>query len=223
MSTRKTAPVRSAPRSHESFLAAETTYREAMALFIHKRDWARAREAFTAFLVQYGTERDVAEMADRARVHLRTCEEKLAPPPAAPRTAEEWMLQGVAMANTQQTDEALHAFDQARVLGATMEKVEYARAAVLSVAERYDEALEALRKAIEGNPDNRVFSLADPDFERLRETAGYVALVDPPTEFDERGGVADFGNDSPFADFGDEEDEDVDEEHEELGSEDEII
>lgn len=231
MPTRKAVPTRKAPRSHEAFVVSENAYRDAMNLYLQKRDWPKARDAFRTYIESYKDERDVAEMVDRARVHLAACEDKLAPAAVAPKNADEWMLQGVAASNLGQTDEALAAYSKAGEMGAPRDKVEYARAAVLSMAERQEEALEALKVAIELNRDNRVFSLSDPDFERLRETAGYVALVDPPTEIGSRmGGLMDDGS-SSLDDYDDDEEFDDDDddaankgdEPEEFGSEDEIV
>ncbi|MDQ7088212.1 MAG: hypothetical protein Q9Q13_10305 [Acidobacteriota bacterium] len=64
--------------------------------------------------------------------------------------------------------------------GAEEAKVYYARAATLAAAERNDEAMESLRLALAADPENRNFALGDPDFERLRELAGFVELVEPP-------------------------------------------
>lgn len=230
MPTRKAIPTRKAPRSQEAFLVAENVYRDAMNLYIQKRDWSKAKDAFRAYIDSYKDERDVAEMVDRARVHMAACEDKLAPAAVEPKNADEWMLQGVAASNLGQTDEALAAYSKAGAMGAPKDKVEYARAAVLSMAERHEEALEALKQAIELNRDNRVFSLSDPDFERLRETAGYVALVDPPTEIGSRMGGLMVDGSSSLDDYDDEElnddDDDAakkDDEPEEFGSEDEIV
>ncbi len=165
---------------HEAFAAAEGLYAEAMESFLRKRDWRLAASGFRAFLDKYGTERDLAEIADRARVHLTACEQKLAPDAPAPVTADEWLRHGVSLANGGQVEEALGAFDQAESLGFSVGRVHYARAATLALDGRLDDALNQLKLAIEVDPEHRAHSLGDPDFERLRETAGYVALVEPP-------------------------------------------
>lgn len=180
MPTRKASPQRKPRhRENESFHAAMNAYAEAMALFT-QRNWRPAREAFASFLKQHGGEREFADIADRARTHLQACEAKLAPAAASPTTPDEWLLSGVVLANQNATDEALSALEQALRAGAPPARVYYARAAALAAADRNEEALSDLARAIEADATVRFQSLLDPDFERLRETAGYVALVEPP-------------------------------------------
>jgi len=188
---------------HEIFAAAEGLYAEAMESYLRKRDWRHAATGFRAFLDKYGTERDLAEISDRARVHLLACEQKLAPEAPAPVTAEEWLRHGVSLANSGRVDDALGAFDRAEAMGFAVGRVHYARAAALALDGRLDDALAQLKLAIGVDPEHRAHSLGDPDFERLRETAGYVALVEPPD--------SDLGDDYDDLDDEDfEDDEDLD-------------
>jgi tetratricopeptide (TPR) repeat protein len=186
MPTRKATPQRKAHRADESFHAAERMYGAAMTLFT-RQQWAKARDAFQAFLKDYSNDREIPDIADRARTHLRTCEHKLAAPPDPPATADGWLLEGVGLANQGRANEAVAAFDKALAAGAQPNHVHYARAAALAIADRNDEALEYLALAIEADPGTRFQSLSDPDFERLRETAGYVSLVEPPDDYDDDG------------------------------------
>lgn len=180
MPTKKATPQRKPRhRENESFQAVESAYAAAMSLFTHQ-NWSRARDAFQSFLKQHGGDREFADIADRARTHLLACEHRLAPPPPEPRTAEEWLLAGVVYANQRRTDDAVAALDRALADGASPVRTYYVRAAALAAADRHEEALEDLARAIEIDPNIRFQSLLDPDFERLRETAGYVALVEPP-------------------------------------------
>ncbi len=169
-------------QGHEAFAAAEGLYAEAMKSYLLKRDWTHAATGFRAFLDKYGTERDLAELADRARVHLIACERKLAPDAPAPVTAEEWLRHGVSLANAGRAADALRAFDKAEGLGFAVGRVHYARASALALDGQLDEALAQLKLAIGVDAEHRAHSLGDPDFERLRETAGYVALVEPPED-----------------------------------------
>ncbi|MBP7146688.1 MAG: hypothetical protein KBD01_04020 [Acidobacteria bacterium] len=201
MPTRKsTASSRKTAHAREVFAVAEKSFAQAMDLYLRQRDWQRAREAFAGFLNEYGHERDVDDMSDRARVHLASCERKLAAEPPAPGDAAEWLVRAVFLSNSGDIDGALDAFRHAEEQGVAPGRLHYAKAAALALAERNDEALEELRLAIEADPNNRAHSLGDPDFERLRETAGYVELVEPPMdEFD----------------YDDEEDDDLPEDDEE--------
>ena len=195
---------------HEAFAAAEGLYAEAMESFLLRRDWKHAAFGFRAFLDKYGTERDLAEIADRARVHLAACEQKLAPDAPAPVTADEWLRHGVSLANGGLAEEALGAFDKAEAMGFSVGRVHYARAAALALDGRLDDALDQLKLAIAADPEHRAHSLGDPDFERLRETAGYVALVEPPD--------ADLGDD-----YDDLDDEDFEDDEELDGADQEVF
>lgn len=180
MAQKKATPQRKPHhREDEAFHAAERAYAAAMQHFT-RQNWAKAREAFGAFLDAHQSRREFADIVDRARSHQRVCEAKLAPAPADPTTAEEWLLAGVAQANRGDGTNAARSLDRALALGAPAARVHYARAAALSIAGRHDEALADLAKAIEADPANRFYSISDPDFEDLRELAGYVALVEPP-------------------------------------------
>ena len=61
----------------------------------------------------------------------------------------------------------------------------------LGAQNRLEEAIPHYQKALEADPNVRFHSLADPDFEHLRESAGYVALVEPPRSYDDEFGAGD--------------------------------
>lgn len=184
MPTKKASPQRKPHhREDEAFHAAEKSYGVAMAFFT-KQNWAKARDSFRSFIEDEQGRREFADIVDRARSHLRVCENKLAPPPADPTDAEGWLLAGVAQSNRGDSHAAIESLDRAAAMGAPAARVYYARAAALAVAGRHDEALADLEKAIDGDPASRYYSLTDPDFEDLRETAGYVSLVEPPRGLD---------------------------------------
>jgi tetratricopeptide (TPR) repeat protein len=178
MPARKARGSRSTDAS-EVFIAAEKSYSEAMRLLVEQHAWERAEKAFREFLETYGERQDLDEFAERARMHVRVCQLKQEPPAEEPESAGALIIEAVYLGNEGRVDEALAALEKAGAAGAPRGRVEYIRASVLALDERYDEATEALRKAVEADPRNRAFSLGDPDFERLRETAGFASVVDP--------------------------------------------
>lgn len=181
MPSRKTSSKSSTKAKHtNAFSAAAEDYGRAMKLLVHQRDFAGAAEALEGFLKEYEQADGILELIDRARTHLAACRQKIDPPAAEPETGAAWLTEAVVLSNEGQTDGALQAFEKALAGGAESAKVYYARAAALAVADRSDEAIESLRLAIEADPENRAFALGDPDFERLRELAGFVELVEPP-------------------------------------------
>lgn len=166
-------------KDQETFAVALDAYEKAIQPF-HQRDWDEAAGLLEAFVAEYTGKPDVSEMVDRARTHILACRRKNSEEPAEPSSSQEWLYEGVSLANLGRTDEALESLNRAAEGNLPPGRVDYVRAAALAIADRHDEALRYLAKAIESEPDNRAFSLSDPDFERLRETAGYVALVEPP-------------------------------------------
>jgi tetratricopeptide (TPR) repeat protein len=162
-----------------SYAEGERLYAEAMELFVNQRDWAGAREKFAELVDTFAYDKELEEMVDRARMHLRVCQRKLDPPDWSPSDGEDWLLEGVLLSNQGRLNEAVEAFDKALDGSADPAKVHYSKAAALALAERDEEALDALRRAIEENPEFRVYALGDPDFQRLRENAGFVGLVEP--------------------------------------------
>ena len=162
-----------------SYADGERLYTEAMERFLNQRDWAGARERLAKLVDTFAYDKELEEMVDRARMHLRVCERKLDPPSWSPSSGDEWLLEGVLLSNQARLAEAIEAFDKALDGNADAAKVHYSKAAALALAERDEEALAALREAIEANPEFRVYALGDPDFQRLRENAGFVSLVEP--------------------------------------------
>lgn len=162
-----------------SYAEGEQLYAEAMELFVNQEDWAGARDKLRKLIDTFAYDRQLQEMVDRARMHLRVCERRLSPPGWTPESGEDWLLEGVTRSNEGRFDDAIDAFDKALDAGADPAKVHYSKAATLALAERDDEALDALRASIESDPEFRGCALGDPDFQRLREHAGFVSLVEP--------------------------------------------
>lgn len=181
MPSRKTSAKSSTKAKHtNAFTAAAEEYGRAMKLLVHERDFSAAAKAFESFLGEYEQADGILELIDRARTHLAVCRRKIDPPAVEPEGGAAWLTEAVVLSNEGRTEEALQAFEKALAGGAESAKVYYARAAALAAADRSDEAIESLRLAIETDPENRAFALGDPDFERLRELAGFVELVEPP-------------------------------------------
>lgn len=162
-----------------AFADCEKLYDEAMKAFAKNRDFQTAHDLFFRLVSTYGHEHEVSEFVDRARVHLRTCERQLGMTGWQPKNGEEWLLQGVLLSNEGRFGDAVEAYDRALDTGADPAKVHYVKAAALAMSERPDDAIAELRQALAADPETRAFALGDPDFERLREHASFVSLVEP--------------------------------------------
>ena len=120
------------------------------------------------------------ELADRALVHLRICEQRISRPPTATlRTAEDHYHQGVAMMNLGLWDEARDHLEKARKTAPKAEYVFYALAALDCLTGEADAALNNLKVAIDLRPENRYHARNDEDFAFLQEDPRFTELLYP--------------------------------------------
>jgi tetratricopeptide (TPR) repeat protein len=123
------------------------------------------------------------ELADRAGVHLRICQQRIARPAVASlRSAEEHYHQGVAMMNLGRWDEAREHLDKARKLAAKADFIYYALAALDCLIGEIDSAMLNLKTAIELRPENRYHARNDEDFASLQEDPRFTELLYPERE-----------------------------------------
>ena len=120
------------------------------------------------------------ELADRARVHLRICEQRISRAPAAvPKSAEDHYTQGVALMNLGRWDEAREHLDRARKAAPKADHVVYAMAALDCLTGEADSAMENLKIAIQLRPENRYHARNDEDFAFLQEDPRFTELLYP--------------------------------------------
>jgi len=120
------------------------------------------------------------ELADRAVVHVRICEQRISRPPTPVlRTAEDHYHHGVAMMNLGLWDEARDHLMRARKSAPKAEYVYYAMAALDCLTGEADAALENLKMAIELRPENRYHARNDEDFAYLQEDPRFTELLYP--------------------------------------------
>ena len=149
-------------------------YEDALALF-HQQKFQRAEEALKRV-----TEGPSKELADRARVHLRICEQRISRGPApAPKTAEDHYTQGVALMNLGRWDEAREHLDRARKAAPKADHIVYAMAALDCLTGEADSAMENLKIAIQLRPENRYHARNDEDFSFLQEDPRFTELLYP--------------------------------------------
>ena len=123
------------------------------------------------------------ELADRAQVHLRIVEQRLAKQ-AAPslRTPEDHYEAGVAMMNLGRWDEARDHLVRARKLAPKADYVFYAMAALDCLTGEAESAMENLKIAIQLRPENRYHARNDEDFAFLQEDPRFTELLYPERE-----------------------------------------
>lgn len=141
---------------------------------LQKKDWSRAAELFESALAQS----DRSDVSARARQFLASARQQLAGEPGGTVKVEEEgdpFLQAVYEKNRGDFAAALEA---CRKDGREQEdeRFAYLAAAVHASEGRIGEAAQALSRAIELNPRNRVHAYHDSDFAELRKDRDHRQL-----------------------------------------------
>lgn len=156
----------SAPRRAAGTDPALDAFTKALDSF-HKKDWARASEQFEAVLAQS----DLLELSARARQYLAASRQRLDEAGAKGKKAKpedgDPFLRAVFEKNRGDSAAALEiCLQEGREQ--KDERFAYLAAAIHAAEGRTEEAVQALSRAIELNPKNRVHAFHDPDFADIR-------------------------------------------------------
>ena len=120
------------------------------------------------------------ELSDRAKVHVRICEQRISRlPSSAPKPSEDHYTQGVALMNLGRWDEAREHLDRARKAAPKADHVVYAMAALDCLTGEADSAMANLKVAIQMRPENRYHARNDEDFAFLQEDPRFTELLYP--------------------------------------------
>jgi tetratricopeptide (TPR) repeat protein len=144
-----------------------------MKLF-HARKFKEARESLLSAVE--GPERDVAH---RAQLHAKMCQQRLQQPAVNLATAEEHYNYGVAMLNTRKAEEARSHLNRALEMSPGTDYIHYALALAHAMAGEPAGALEHLKRAIELEPKNRLMARQDTDFGAIAGQPTFQALLYP--------------------------------------------
>jgi tetratricopeptide (TPR) repeat protein len=139
---------------------------------LHKQNYEKAREIFEK-LASTG----IAGVAERARVHLRLCEQKLARPSPPPRKPEDLYTLGVGALNSGRLDDAIDYLNKAQKSAPKLDHISYVLAAAYSLRGDAEGALQHLKQAISLRPQNRIQAKRDEDFQALASDARFKELV----------------------------------------------
>ena len=160
------------PRRSEVLFQAAVRNFELGARAFQKQNYERAKEIFEK-LASSG----VAGVAERARVHLRLCEQKLSRPGPPPKKSEDLYTLGVGALNSRRLDEAVEYLNRAQKSAPKLEHICYALAAAYSLRGDAEDALQHLKEAISLRPQNRFQAKRDEDFQALATDARFKELV----------------------------------------------
>jgi tetratricopeptide (TPR) repeat protein len=149
-------------------------YEEALKYF-QQQKFHRAKQSFERVFEGPGK-----ELCDRAQVHIRICDQRIARPPVpVAKSAEDHYTQGVALMNLGRWDEAREHFDRARKAAPKADHIVYAMAALDCLTGEADSAMENLKIAIQLRPENRYHARNDEDFSFLQEDPRFTELLYP--------------------------------------------
>ena len=139
---------------------------------MQKQSYAKAAE-----ILQDLVTGPVPEVANRARVHLYHCENRLNPSVFAPKSAEDYYNLGVFELNARALDLAVEHLGKAAKMKPNQEHIRYALAAAYALQSDADSALEHLSKAFALRPANRFQVQLDRDFASLTDNPLFRQLV----------------------------------------------
>lgn len=141
---------------------------------LNQKDYARAVELFERSLA----ESDRPELSARARQYLAVARQQAGVDDKAAKKAkseEDAFLQAVFEKNRGNLEAALKLCRDGK-RDEQDERFAYLAASIHAVENRTDEAIQALERAIEMNPRNRVHAFHDPDFAELRRDKDHRQL-----------------------------------------------
>ena len=143
---------------------------------VRKGDFAGAQKQLEALRSQTGEE---DELADRIRTYLTICEQRMAPAQPEPQNGEERYLRAVVLANEGQLEQSLHLLNQCLNETPGSASLLYARASVWALQGNGQAAVADLQQAIAIEPTLRFQATNDPDFEKVRDDASFIDIIEP--------------------------------------------
>ena len=148
-------------------------FENALQLF-NQHQLARARGMFERL-----TEIPSRDLAERARVYVRICDQRLARNTLQLKTAEDYYNYAVGLANEGNAEESEQYLLKALKLSPRSDYIYYALATTYALRDDVNGALEHLLKAIELDERNRFQAQNDADFANLLEDPRFTELLYP--------------------------------------------
>lgn len=142
-------------------------------------DYAAAVSTFKKLVADFPSE---GFLADRARVYLELAQREVRKRSGNQGTVEERLTAATAALNNDQDSEAARLAESVLKEDASQDLAVYLLAVIATRAGRLDEAIERLREAIELNPECRLQSRNDEEFDPIMDHPDYQQLMEaPPT------------------------------------------
>lgn len=158
-------------RSDPQFQGALKSF-SAAARYFQKQEYKKAEELFEKVASSAAR-----ELAERARVHLVLCSQKLGRPAPTAKTAADHYDIGIAELNARHLELAIDHLSRADKSAPGREHIQYALAAAHAQQGNTDVALGHLKTAIALRPGNRFQVRYDDDFQPLTSDPRFKRLV----------------------------------------------
>ena len=142
--------------------------------YFQKRNYQRAREIFTRL-----AESGPLGIADRAKVRLRLCNQRIAPSPPRLKTAEDYYVAGVSELNARRLDRAVGCLVRSVKLNPEREETQYALATAYALQGKAETALEHLKVSIRLRPQNLFQARTDEDLRCLASDCRFNRFLQP--------------------------------------------
>ncbi|MBI3935146.1 MAG: tetratricopeptide repeat protein [Acidobacteria bacterium] len=167
-------PVRRKPTAEEiAHQHSMERFENALQLF-NENHLGRARGIFERL-----TNDPARELAQRARVYLRICDQRLSRATLQLKTAEDYYNYAVGLANEGNAEESEQYLLKALKLAPQADHIYYALATTYALRDDVDGALQHLLKAIQLSERNRFQAQNDADFANLLEDPRFTELLYP--------------------------------------------
>jgi tetratricopeptide (TPR) repeat protein len=129
------------------------------------------------------------ELADRARVHLNTCNQQLSGFSASFKTAEEHFDYAVSLMNAGQYEQARGHMEKILKQNPKADFAYYGLSVVDCLSGQVESSLKHLEEAIRMNPQSRFQARNDSDFQNMADDPRFTELLypepaDPPSSIE---------------------------------------
>jgi len=149
---------------------------EAAVKLLYAQNFDKAKALFEKIIHSYEEDKVLVE---RARIHIKLCEQKIARKPPTPRSVDEHYDLAIAFYNQGRYEETFEHLRKALKYDPACDYVHYALAATNCKTGDLETALHALREAINLKPENRFLAQRDEDFAPLKEDSRFISMVFP--------------------------------------------
>ena len=169
-----TAPFK--PRNIAAYEAAVEQFATASALFL-RGEFAEAQPLFEA--VADAAAPDEPILADRSRTYASICGRKIADPARGGDDGDALYHRGVVAANAGRLDEAWSFLEKALGHRPNDASILYARASVRGLQGNAEGAASELKKSVALDPKFRFQAASDSDFDKVRDEAAFIDIIEP--------------------------------------------